>query len=209
MDIRTLEEAASGKIRERTYQEAERFMARIRANLFDLLCHSDEVRTELPAEIDLEEYGGKEAVERAIGKAIVNLLALAAVFGVKTAGVIIGELGLLPESGKGAAEAKPNGNGSSPHAPAAGSEDVGQGQEKAGDAEKKEESAAIQETGEGKSAETKDYRHRLDNAGSAEERTVVWKEIQVDRGLDSKSRAALYRHMKALDKKDGSKGTSK
>jgi hypothetical protein len=209
MDIRTLEAAASGKIRERTHEEAERFMARIRANLFDLLCHSDEVRAEMPAEINLEEYGGKKAVERAIGKAIVNLLALGAVFGVRTADVITGELGLLPESCKSAGEVeKPNGNGASHHTKATG-EDAEQGHEKAAVAGKEGEAAATKETGEGKGDSTQDYRRRLDEAGSAEERNAVWKEIQVDRGLDSKSRAALYRHMKALDKKGSSTGTSK
>jgi hypothetical protein len=210
MDINILEEAASGKIRERTHEEAERFMARIRANLFDLLCHSDEVRAEMPAEINLDEYGGREAVERAIGKAIVNLLALGAVFGVRTADVITRELGLLPDSCKSAREVeKPNGNGASPHTQATGIEDAGQGHEKAGDAGKEGESAATKETGEGKGDNAQDYRRRLDEACSADERAAVWKEIQIDRVLDSKTRAALYRHMKALDKKDSTKGISK
>ena len=134
MDIKIIEEAASGKVREQTNEEAEKFMARIRTNLFDLLCHSDKARAELPLDLDLDlsEYGGKDAVERAIGKAVVNLFALGAVFGVKNCHVILRELGFVSEVDTLAevTEHAPGDKGSSPHTSEIA--EAGQENEKAG-----------------------------------------------------------------------------
>jgi hypothetical protein len=205
MDIRILEEAASGKIREHTTEEAEKFMARIRTNLFDLLCHSDKAKAEMPIGIDLGEYGGKEAVERAIGKAVVNLLALAAIFGVRTGGVILRELGFTLETGSSAdgTEKAAGGNGSSPNA--SESEGLGHAREKTVLADEHPEHASTPEVDEDKVGENQEYRQILDKAGSVEERTVIWKKIQLDRGLDSKTRAELYRHMTALNKQQAAR----
>lgn len=205
MDIKILEEAASGKIREQTPEEAEKFMARIRTNLFDLLCHSDKARAELPLDLDLSEYGGKEAVQRAIGKAVVNLFALAGVFGIRTYAVILRELGFTPEVDT-SAEATgnaPGDNGSSPHTYDVG--ETGQTDEKAGSAGDHREPATTTEDDGGKGDDNPGYRQRLEKAGSVEERSVIWKKIQVDRGLDSKTRAELYQHMAALNKQEASR----
>ena len=200
MDIRILEEAASGKISERTPEEAEKFMARIRTNLFDLLCHSDKARAEMPVGLDLDEYGGKEAVGRAIGKAIVNLLALAAVFGVSSGGVILRDLGfaLGEDTSVDAAEKDAGGNGSAPRA--SGNEQTEDEDAKAGAEGEHGEPALTAEVDGGKGCETPEYGRMLDKAGSAEERNAIWKKIQVDRCLDSKTRAELYRHMTSLNK---------
>ena len=200
MDIRILEDAASGKIRERTPEEAEKFMARIRTNLFDLLCHSDKARAEMPVGLDLDEYGGKEAVGRAIGKAIVNLLALAAVFGVSSGGVILRDLGfaLAEDTSVDTMGKDAGGNGSAPRASVSGEtedEDA-----KAGVEGGHGEPALTSEIDAGRGDENPEYRHMLDKAGSLEERTAIWKKIQVDRDLDSKTRAQLYRHMTSLNK---------
>ena len=205
MDIRILEEAASGKIRAQTPEEAEKFMARIRTNLFDLLGQSDKARAELPLDLDLSEYGGKEAVQRAIGKAVVNLFALAAVFGVKTCDVILRELGFTPEVNTSAEAAgnAPGEKGSSPHT--AGVGEAGQTDEKAGPAGEHREPAPTTEVDEGKGDDNPGYRQMLEKAGSVEERSVIWKKIQVDRGLDSKTRAELYQHMAALNKQEAAR----
>jgi hypothetical protein len=201
MDIKILEEAASGKVREQTHEEAEKFMARIRTNLFDLLCHSDKARVELPLDLDLSEYGGKEAVERAIGKAVVNLFALGAVFGVKTCDVILRELGFVSEVDTLAevTEHAPGDNGSSPHT----SEitEAGQENEKAGSVDEQQEPAPAAEV-DGKKGDKAGYRQMLDKSVSVEERTVIWKKIRLDRGLDSKTRAELYQHMAGLNKQE-------
>jgi hypothetical protein len=205
MDIRILEEAASGKIREQTPEEAEKFMARIRTNLFDLLCHSDKARAEMPIGLDVDEYGGKEAVERAIGKAVVNLLALAAVFGVRTGGVILRELGVTPEAGTSAdgTEKAAGGNGSFPNTSEIN--ELDHAREKTGIADEGLEHAPTPVVDEGMVGENQEYRQVLDKAGSVEERTVIWKKIQLDRGLDSKTRAELYRHMTALNKQQAAR----
>ncbi|MDA8239232.1 MAG: hypothetical protein M0Z67_02550 [Nitrospiraceae bacterium] len=205
MDIRILEEAASGKIREQTPEEAEKFMARIRTNLFDLLCHSDKARAEMPVGLDLDEYGGKEAVERALGKAVVNLLALAAVFGVRTGGVILRELGLTSEAGGSVDETEkaPGDNGSFSHT--SGGEEAGHGEKKTVSADEHQGPAPASEVDEGKVGDTPEYMQMFDKAGSGEERTAIWKKIQLDRGLDSKTRAELYRYMTALNKQQAAK----
>ncbi|GEM_PF-4473762 len=205
MDIKILEEAASGKIREQTPAEAEKFLARVRTNLFDLLCHSDKARAELPLDLDLSEYGGKEAVERAIGKAVVNLFALAAVFGVRTYDVILRELGFTPEADISAEAAgnAPGDNGSSPHTSGIG--EAGRADEKAGPAGEHREPVPTTEVDGGKGDDTTGYRQRLEKAGSVEERSVIWKKIQVDRGIDSKTRAELYQHMATLNKQEAAR----
>lgn len=211
MDIRILEEAASGKIREQTPEEAEKFMARIRTNLFDLLCHSDKARAEMPIGLDLDEYGGREAVERALGKAVVNLLALAAIFGVRTGDVILRELGFTPKAGgsDGETEKAPGDNGSSCHS--SGGEEAGQGEKKTVSADEHRAPAHIPEVvegpevDEGKVGDNPEYMQMLDKAGSSEERAAIWKKIQLDRGLDSKTRAELYRHMTALSKQQAAR----
>lgn len=202
MDIKILEEAASGKVREQTHEEAEKFMARIRTNLFDLLCHSDKARAELPLDLDLSEYGGKEAVERAIGKAVVNLFALGAVFGVKTCDVILRELGFVSEVDTLAevTEHALNDNGSSPHTSEIA--EAGQENEKAGpEGEQREPSTPTEVDGK-KGDDKVGYMQMLDKSVSVEERTVIWKKIRLDRGLDSKTRAELYQHMAGLNKQE-------
>jgi len=202
MNIRILEEAASGKIREQSPEEAEKFMARIRTNLFDLLCHSDKARAELPIGLDLDEYGGKEAVERAIGKAVVNLLALAAVFGVRTGGVILRELGFAAEEDTSTEAA---GNAHCDNASlsrTSGIAEAGQKDQKVGPEGEDQEPVPAQEVSGGKDSDITGYRQRLDKAGSVEDRTTIWKKIQVDRELDSKTRAELYQHMATLNKQE-------
>jgi len=205
MDIRILEEAASGKIREQTPEEAEKFMARIRTNLFDLLCHSDKARAEMPIGLDLDEYGGREAVERALGKAVVNLLALAAIFGVRTSDVILRELGFTPEAGRSVDETEkaPGENGPSCHT--SGGEEAGQGEKKTVSADEHRGPAPIPEVDEGKVGDNPEYMQMLDKAGSSEGRAAIWKKIQLDRDLDSKTRAELYRHMTALSKQQAAR----
>ena len=200
MDIKILEEAASGKVREQTHEEAEKFMARIRSNLFDLLCHSDKARAEL--HLDLSEYGGKEAVERAIGKAVVNLFALGAVFGVKTCDVILKELGFVSEVEILAdiAEYAPDDNGASPHTSEIA--EAGQENDKAGSIDEQPEPASAVEVNDETDNGAIWYRQKLGKAASVEERTVIWKKIQVDRRLDSKARAELYQHMASLNKQE-------
>lgn len=186
-------------------------MARIRTNLFDLLCHSDKARAEMPIGLDLDEYGGRDAVERALGKAVVNLLALAAVFGVRTGGVILRELGFTPEVGRSVDETEkaPGDNGSSPHASCVA--EAGHEEKKTVSADEHRGPATIPEVvegpeiNEGKVGDNPEYMQMLDKAGSGEERTAIWKKIQLDRGLDSKTRAELYRHMTALNKKQAAK----
>lgn len=197
MNIRILEETASGKVREQTPEEAEKFMARIRTNLFDLLCHSDKARAELPVGIELNEYGGKEAVERAIGKAIVNLFALAAVFGVKAHSVILGELGFASEADR--SNKSPGGSGRSTHL-SESERGAGDLDGKAGSGDEHQKPAPASEVN-GDNGEPLNYRRLLEKAGSAEERNAIWKKIQVDRSLDSGTRAELYQHMTALNKK--------
>lgn len=202
MDIKILEEAASGKVREQTHEEAEKFMARIRTNLFDLLCHSDKARAELPLDLDLSEYGGKEAVERAIGKAVVNLFALGAVFGVKTCGMILMELGFVSEVDT-LAEVTENAlgdNGSSPHTSEIA--EAGQDNEKVGPVDEQRDPAPAAEVDGKKGDDKVGYRQMLDKSVSVEERTVIWKKIRLDRGLDSKTRAELYQHMTGLNKQE-------
>ncbi len=202
MDIRILEEAASRKIREQTPEEAEKFMARIRTNLIDLLCHSDKARAELPLDLGLSEYGGREAVQRAIGKAVVNLFALAAIFGVRTYDVILRELGFASEVGT-SAEATGNthgDNGSSSHT--SGIAEAGPGDEQAGPVGEHLEHAPASEVDRAKGDDNPGYRQSLDKARSVEERNVIWKKIQVDRGLDSRTRAELYQHMATLNKQE-------
>ena len=201
MDIKILEEAASGKVREQTHEEAEKFMARIRTNLFDLLCHSDKARAELPLDLDLSEYGGKEAVERAIGKAVVNLFALGAVFGVKTCNVILMELGFVSEVDTLAEETEhaPGDNGSSPNTSEIG--EAGQENEKAEPEGEQREPSTPTEV-DGKKGDKAGYMQMLDKSVSVEERTVIWKKIRLDRGLDSKARAELYQHMAGLNKQE-------
>ncbi|MHB8879936.1 MAG: hypothetical protein ACYC69_00340 [Thermodesulfovibrionales bacterium] len=200
MDIKILEEAASGKVREQTHEEAEKFMARIRTNLFDLLCHSDKARVELPLSLDLSEYGGKEAVERAIGKAVVNLLALGAVFGVKTCDVILRELGYTLAE---ATEQIPIDYGLlSQSAGIVEAEQSEQADEKAGSAVEHRDPAPAAEVDGKKGDDKTGYRQMLDKSVSVEERTVIWKKIRLDRGLDSQTRAELYQHMAGLNKQE-------
>lgn len=202
MDIKILEEAASGKVREQTHEEAEKFMARIRTNLFDLLCHSDKARAELPLDLDLSEYGGKEAVERAIGKAVVNLFALGTVFGVKTCDVILRELGFVSEVDT-LAEVTENAlgdNGSSSN-----TSEIAEAEkenEKAGSVGEQCEPSTPTEVDGKKGDDKVGYRQMLDKSVSVEERTVIWKKIRLDRGLDSKTRAELYQHMAGLNKQE-------
>ena len=202
MDIKILEEAASGKVREQTHEEAEKFMTRIRTNLFDLLCHSDKARAELPLDLDLSEYGGKEAVGRAIGKAVVNLFALGAVFGVKTCNVILMELGVVSEVDT-LAEVTENAlgnNGSSPHTSEIS--EAGQKNEKVGSVDEQRDPAPAVEMDGKKGDDKVGYMQMLDKSVSVEERTVIWKKIRLDRGLDSKARAELYQHMAGLNKQE-------
>ena len=202
MDIKIIEEAASGKVREQTNEEAEKFMARIRTNLFDLLCHSDKARAELPLDLDLSEYGGKEAVERAIGKAVVNLFALGTFFGVKTCDVILSELGFVSEVDTLAevTEHAPGDKGSSPHTSEIA--EAGQENEKAGPVGEQREPSTPTEIDGRKGDNKVGYMQMLDKSVSVEERTVIWKKIRLDRGLDSKTRAELYQHMAGLNKQE-------
>lgn len=200
MDIKILEEAASGKVREQTHEEAEKFMARIRTNLFDLLCHSDKARAELPLDLDLSEYGGKEAVERAIGKAVVNLFALSSVFGVRSCDVILRELGYTLAE---ATEQIPIDYGllSQPSG-IVEAEQAEKADEKAGSTGDQREPAPAAEVDGRKCDDKAGYTQMLDKSVSVEERTVIWKKIRLDRGLDSKTKAELYQHMAGLNKQE-------
>lgn len=203
MDIRMLEEAAFVRIREQTQEEAEKFMARIRTNLLDLLCHSDRARAELPIGLDLSGYGGREAVERAIGKAVVNLLSLAAVFGVKPCNTVLRELGLVTETDtliEAPDERAPADNG--PLFNALENADAVHEDGKASAEGEHLEHVPDAEIADEKGSDKAGYRQKLGKAGSVEERTAIWKKIQFDRELDSKTKAELYQHMSDLNRKE-------
>jgi len=195
MDIRALSDAAGKRVQGNTPQEAEKYMANIRSNLFNLLCRSDEAKAETIS--DLSVYGGRESVETAIARAIANLLALGHVFGADVAGRIIKLLS--PEGQQPGTTALTSADTTTPPAK--------QANEKAGTTTG---SPAQSDTGakaksdaatSGSAGDDASYKARFDAAKTDGELKAIWKEIQVNKTLVGVTKHGLYQYMVDAKKK--------
>lgn len=166
----------------------KKYLDKIRKNLFNLLCQSDE--KELIGGV--ADFGGKEEVGEAIAKAVMNLFALGASFDVDVAASIEKVMPGKKETTAGI--------------------DIPKVQDKAQepmlkvDVSKPVQPPKVDQASGSKATKIQMYKNAIDEAKSEGDiRKIFNKDIGPDKALDGKDKAALGEHMKNALKKFNSK----